>query len=61
VVNVAAPNVSVEAPAVTVEPAVINVAPAEVRVMNEQHDTEQLVETDPFGNVKRVLTRRVRA
>jgi lambda family phage portal protein len=61
VVNIEPAVVTVEAPAVTVEPAVINVAPAEVRVMNEQHDTEQLVETDPRGNVKRVLTRRVRA
>ena len=66
VVNVAAPNVSVEAPAVTVEPAavtveapVVNVSP-EVRVVQEHQDTEQLVETDQRGNVKRVVTRRMK-
>jgi lambda family phage portal protein len=60
VVNVEPAVVNVEAPTVNVEPPVVNVAAPEVRVVNEPHDTEQLVETDQKGNVKRVVTRRVR-
>lgn len=58
IVNVAAaesPVVNVSAPEVRVD-----VAPAAVTVVNEKPDSEQVIERDQDGEIKRVLTRQIK-